>query len=236
MFEIDKLTRDKNKVFDRLNLVKGKALLTKDDEAYIIIPSRYREVNMAQYGSDNKIYGIYALVVGNYYTVSNINGMVSVDPYKITQIKYDDVSYDVLIFQPESTIIKTLKIVKQEALIYNVFDNFLIKGKIPFYIEYQDILKLFDTAKEHAGSRIGENIRIIELITSILARNPTNPNEYYRTINKGKPFYVGFNSVQSGTMTSMNKILGAYSGEGVISSIVSPTEGKTQDIERFLRQ
>ncbi|MBW6072906.1 hypothetical protein, partial [Pseudomonas aeruginosa] len=97
-----------------------------------------------------------------------------------------------------------------------MYDEFVSKGNIPWYMNYYDMAKMFETAKEHADTFIGGR-SIIELIISTIARDPDDMTRLYRHIlsrhddvkNK-PPVTVPFRSVIWNTSDTTSKLNGAY--------------------------
>jgi len=124
---------------------------------------------------------------------------------------------------------------------YNIFDEFIFKGKIPWYMGYEDVGKLFDTADSHAGSAVASNYEVIELIASMVTRSKDDRTKYIRSVaktdedfNDSKISYVPLSSIFYSVNSTVNKIAGSYFSDGVVSALVTPTT-KVDKIESILR-
>ena len=108
--------------------------------------------------------------------------------------------------------------------------QFIKRGKVPFYVTYNDLNKVFDTAASHAGRSLGDTADIMAVPISIIARNPKDVTQYYREIintvdpNTVKPVYVPITSVDQSATSAITKITGSYFYQGVVSAINNPTD------------
>lgn len=208
----------------------------------IQVPVRYFERGLGQTGLDTFIYGFFPIILETgEYTVLNAAAMVEIDPFKITVIKIEGVEYLEFHFLQNQVVIKTTDVIKRDTLMYNVFDEFIFKGKAPWFASYEDIGKLFDTAKSHADSNIGANLEVIEFIASIVARKNGERTTYLRdnaetfdAYKDAKMEVVPMMSVFYAVKGTANKLTGAYFADGVVSAIVNPTDS-VQKVESILR-
>lgn len=209
----------------------------------IYIPQRYEEYGMAKLGVENHILGIFALVLEDgTYTVCMVNAMVPIDPVQTNKVKFDGDEYYEFVFTKGSAVMKNMNLVKTDTLTYLIFDEFLQKGNIPWYVGYEELGKLFDTAGKHAGANIGKQREVTQLIASIVARNPNNRNQYYRTmitsqeqLTTNPPAFVPLMSIRYAATNTMSKIGGSYFSKGVNSALLSPAE-RPERIETILRK
>jgi hypothetical protein len=234
------LIRDKHKVHESLVKTSSGALVTKTG-CKIYIPVRFTEHDLAYVGADVYTVGIAAIVVNDtYYAVLLVNAMVNLCPTDIAKVKIDSDEYYEFVFAPGATVIKTLGLVKVDTITYKIYDEIFSKGKIPWYIRYDDLCKMFDTAVKHAGANIGENAEVIEVMASLISRNAEDKMEYYRTSIKSlndivekPPAYTAMRSVIFGATNTTSRLGGSYFGEGVASALVTPSE-RTEHIESLL--
>lgn len=208
----------------------------------IQVPVRYSTVGLGQVGLDTYVLGLFPIILeSGDYTVCNVNSLVELNPSKVTIVIIDDVEYHEFFFDKETVIVKNTMLVKRESLMYNMFSEFIFKGKIPWYVEYDDLGKLFDTSNSHAGSRINKNLEVIEFIASLITRHKDDRSKYLRNVGKtysdfslDKLAYVPLSSIFYSVTNTVNKISGSYFNDGVTSALVNPTT-KVEKIEKILR-
>lgn len=130
---------------------------------------------------------------------------------------------------------------KTDTLVFRIYDEFIAKGRVPWYMGYDELGKLFDTAKTFAGANIGQNHEVTELLVSMIARDPEDRTKYYRQTVKSlgdlvsrPPSIIPLRSVQYSATNTVNKLAGSYWNDALTSALVSPGE-RTERIEALLR-
>lgn len=233
--------RDAKKVKAYLKtMADGSVITTQGCKIYI--PERYKLKRLMMQGAETYILAIYALVVEDkYYAVSMANAMIPLGPAQISTVKFDDEPYLELTFEAGSTVFTGTDLVKNNTLVYAIFDEFFSKAHVPWFIGYEDLAKLFDTADYHAGLNLGRSRAILEMIASMIARDPDNRTLYYRHVVKDKntlqrhpPVVIPLRSVALGATNTTAKLIGAYADEGLTSALVNEST-RVEPIEAILR-
>lgn len=231
------LVRDAAKVNATLTEV-GDQLVTLTG-CKIYIPTRYAEKGLISVGDETYIVMMYALVIDDkYYAVSNVPARARIEPDVTNTVSLESDEYFEFIFEPGSVVIANLNLVQDKNLTFDIHEELVGRGKIPWYFNYDDTGKLFDEAPKHAGVKVGANHAILEMIASTIARDETDPTRFYRQIpdiKKVTPFYVPFKSVTYGASNTTAKLMGAYWNEGLTSALINPTEN-VEAIEELLRR
>lgn len=238
--DISTLIRKPERIHAALMELPDGRVITKTG-CKIYIPIRYAERSLAYIANEIYILGIFAITVEDkYYGVSLINTMVPIEPVETNKISIDGDGYYEFVFAPGNTVFKTTNLVKTDALIYRIYDEFLAMGHIPWFIGYEELGKLFDSAKEFAGANVGTNPEVTQLIASILARDPKDRTKYYRTVVESPedllrkpPVFVPLKSVQYSATNTTTKLGGSYFQQGVISALIDPAS-RLEPIERLL--
>ena len=233
---MSKFTRKADTVKMCLKELPGGQLLSTQ-ACRIQVPTRFADRGLAQIGIDNYIFGIFALILEDgTYGVCSVDAMMKILPYKVLVVTIDGVTYHEFHFEANSIVVANLNLVRRDVLIYTVLEEFIFNGNIPWYLGYEDVGKIFDTAKEYADISIDRNYEVIELITSMIARNPKDRTKYYRTTVESDeevlttpPTYVPMKSVFYSATNTLNKLAGAYFNDGVVSALVT----QTRDVERI---
>jgi hypothetical protein len=236
-----KLLRAPERVHAALIELPDERLVAKKD-VKIYIPVRFAERGLAEVGIETYIVGVYGIVVEElYYGTSLVNAMIHIDPTSTVKILIGDEEYYEFFFPAGSTIMKSVNLVKHDVITYRIYDELMSKGRVPWYMNYIDFGRIFDSARYHAGANIGTEQEVTELIVSILAREEKDRTKYYRTVIKkmdevlsSPPAFIPLRSVQYGATNTTNKLAGSYYGAGVISALVDPAD-RTERIEALLR-
>lgn len=238
--EIDKLIRDPERIKSCLQELPDESLVAIK-KCKIIIPTRFEERSLAEIGMDIFIVGIYAIITEDkYYAVSLVNTMIKITPTSIMKIKIKGVEHYEFTFDPGQVVMPRTNLVKDDILVYRIYDEIISKGKVPWYLTYDDLGHIFDTALSHAGANVGTNPEVTELIISIIARNGKDRTQYYRSsinslddIKTNPPVFISMKSVPYAATNTTNKLAGSYWSEGVVSSLISPST-KKERIETIL--
>jgi hypothetical protein len=173
------------------------------------------------------------------YAVLNACAMVELSPSKILKITVQGEEYYELWFPAGGMMITDLNCVKKATLPYYIIDEVIFKGKVPWYVDYTDLGKIYDTAALHAGSNVGESSETVEFIASLMYRCGNDRTKYAREVmtkydERDKMTYIPLKSVIYAANNTLNKLTGSYFKDGVNSAIVNPTT-KVEAIESILR-
>jgi len=234
--DISKLARDPEYIKSTLKQLPSGEYVTTTG-CYIHVPDRYAERGLAQYGSQTYVYGVFAIIVGDKYSVFNLCGMIKLNPNRVLKENISGVDYRVLEFTKDTVVILQNEVVKKDVLMFNIMDELMFKGKVPWFIGYDDLGSLLDTAKLHAGSNISSNLTVIELLISIMARDSKDLTKFYRVSkdHTTRPVILGLANVQLIAGNVLNKLAGSRMGDGLVSALVNQTEEVGQ-LERLLRE
>lgn len=238
---VDALVRDPVRIRAAIKKLPDKSLIALQD-IKIQCPARFAERGLAEIGAEIRVTGHIAYIVEDkFYAISLVNAMIQFTPTETNRIKIDGDDYLEFFFEKGATISPSAMLVKVDTLTYRVYDEILSKGNIPWYLDYLDLGKIFNSASKHAGAKVGSNQEVIELIVSLIARDPNKREVYYRSIvqsltdiNSKPPAFVPLRSVQYGATNTTNKLAGSRFSDGVVSALVSPAE-RTERIEKILR-
>ena len=209
----------------------------------IYIPSRFAERGLASIGIETQIVGIYAIVVDDaYYGISLVNAMIRIEPTSTMKVMINGDEYFEFYFEPGSTVMSSTHLVKTDTLVYRIYDEIISKGRVPWYLGYSELGKIFDTAKYHAGANVGTNHEVTELIVSMISRDPKNRHQYYRRtikslddLQKNPPAYIPLRSVTYAATNTTNRLAGSYFNNGLVSALVTPAD-RVERIEDLLRR
>lgn len=235
------LTRDASRVTETLQELPDGRLVTKKG-CKIYIPARFVEHDLAVLGVKNYIVGIYAIVVDDtYYGVSTVNAMINIDPTDTNKIKVNGDDYIEFVFAAGSTVIKSLDLVKIDVLTYKIYDEIFSKGRVPIYLDYNDLGSIFDTAKYHANANLGATGEVTQLIASMISRDSQDKTKYYRTtindlsdVRNSPPAYIPLRSVAYAATNTTTRLGGSYFDKGVVSALVNPSD-RVERIESLLK-
>ena len=235
------LKRDPLRVRSALQELPDGRVVAKE-QVKIYVPYRYIERDLAIIGVENHILGIHAIVVGECYAVTLVDAMVPIEPSQTNKVKMAGDDFLEFVFDAGSTVFKSLNLVCVDTLTYRIYDEIFAKGNIPWYLGYEELARIFDTAKKHADANIGMEQEVTQLIVSLIARSREDRTKYYRTVVQSTddlinnpPAFVPLMSVRYSATNTLTKLGGSYFGQGVVSALINPSE-RTERIENLLRK
>lgn len=237
--DLAKLKRDPAAVLESFTEINDRTLVTKTG-CKIYVPARFTEHDLAVLGAETYIVGILTIVVGQTYGSMMVNAMIRIDPSETNRVQVDGDEYLEFVFHPGSVVIPNLYLAKTDTLVYKIYDELIAKAKVPVYLTYFDLAKLFDTARKHAGANVGYYKEVTELLISLSARNFKDKKQYYRQVLEtmhdfitNPPYFASLKDVTLSATNTTNKLGGGYFRNGTISAINSPSE-RTERLESFL--
>lgn len=237
--DISQLIRDVPRVLASLRELPDESLITLTG-CKIYCPVRFSERSLASVGSETYIVGIYAMVVEDkYFAASIVNAMVQIDPILTNKVSIDGDEYYEFVFTPGSVVTPSLQLIQTNTLVYRVYDELISKGRVPWYLGYKEMARIFDTAKKHAGANIGQDHEVTEIMISMISRDPKDRTRYFRqaVTEEGSvlkaPAFIPLKSVVYGATNTMNKLAGSYMQDGIVSALVSPAD-RSERIESLL--
>ena len=237
--DIKSLVRDAAKVHAALSVSKNGEMYTSRD-VKIIIPARFVERGLTTITNEIRTVCVFAMVIDDkYYAVTTVNSKMQLTPSWTNMIKIEDEDHYEFGFDKGSMITPNINLVKDDLFVYKIYDEIIAKGNIPWYLGYEDLGKLFVTAKSHGGITVAVNNIPLEMIAASISRQMKDRTKYYRhALAEGKaekPAFIPFRSVMYGATNTTAKIMGAYFDEGITSALVNPSS-KTEGIETLLRR
>lgn len=235
-----RLKRNRERVLSALSTLPNESIVTKE-KLSILFPVRFREINFAIIGETTHCYGLFAMVVGEEYALLNINTYVELGKAKVSKIVVGGQDYYKFDYEPGDVVIKTTEVVARANLIFTALDEFLFKGKIPFYVSYHDGPKLFLTAEKYAGTKAKMYPATVAYLFAYIARKKGDRQKFMRDGAKSrsdfdldKLSWVPLRSVYWSAPGTLNKTSGAYFDNGVVAALVNPSDtiGPIEEIVR----
>lgn len=234
----DKFVRDVEKVHAAL-VEKGDSLYAKKP-IKMYVPVRFEERMLASIGLETFVVGIIGIVVEDkYFATWLFNAIIKIEPQSTVKVNFGDNEYYEFSFDAGAIICKDLNLIRTDTLVFRIYEELLSKGKVPWYMDYKSMGRLYSTSRKHANTRVGDNREVTELIVSINSRNPKNLHQHYREIVrkpedlKTRPAFTALKDVDTAATNTLNKLAGSYFEQGVTSALVNPAE-RQERIESLL--
>ena len=233
------LRRDKDYIAQNLVSTKKGDVITKKP-CQIQVPERYLDRHLATIGADTYVMGIFAIIMDDVYCVHVANAMVRITPGTTRTIDIDGTKYLSFEFLEGDQVIASTDLIQRGTNTYYIYDEFVAKGRVPWFIGYHDLGLIFESAGHYAGVNLG-NRAVLELIISTICRNPDDLTQLYRhfakspdTMDKKPPITIPFRSVPYNTTDTTSRLIGAYFTDSVTAALVNPSDN-VERIETLLR-
>jgi len=226
------LKRDKEFIKNNL-YIKNNKVYTKE-KTIIEFPLWYENKELLDIQDVTYLYGIFSIIIGDKYSVSIIPTYITTNPIIINEIERDGIIYGQFIYGKDDCIIDNTNVIKKELLSYNLFENFFIFAKIPWFINYEDLIKITDNIFKYAKSNLGENYLATELVASFISRDKTNKTVFHRQNLKNEIDYVDLTNVYYSALSTTTKLAGNYFTESLTSALVQKEEVPTK-LENLVR-
>jgi len=242
MINIDNLKRNPTKIKKCFKKI-GKSLITTEN-IKVIYPEKYESKNLAVVDSTVRLVSIFAILDdNNNYAVNNLPIFINLTPSNIDHVTIDNELYTVLEFEEGSTYTENTELIVNNKFLYDLFNLYYINGKIPWFMNYNDLINLFSKTAKYANSDLGSNPIISEILASIVAKSPTDKSILYREILKNnkkllnsiKPTYVGLMNPFYTFDNTVSRISGSYYSKGLMGALINK-EKETTRIEEILRK
>ena len=154
------------------------------------------------------IVGVLAILDDkNNYGVLTIPGIINVEPNEISSMEIDGELYHVLEIAAGELLISDTNIVKDTDFVYKIFEATMLRGKVPFFLEYEDMVKVFT-----------------KFYRNTITKQTGNP----------KPRWVGFMDIYYSFSSTISKVVGSYFKTGVLVANINKQKEPTK-LEKVLR-
>lgn len=238
--DVTKLVRDPEVAKRSFVTTKTGALMAAD-ACSIMIPKRFVEVKLATIGSENKTIGICAWIVGNRYFITMTNAFIPLTPTSISEVDVDGDIYVLYNFDKNTVVCPSMDLVKNSGLVYHIFTEIIAKARVPWFMNYLDRCKVFDSAVKHAGTNITEQCEITELIVATNTRLAKDRSKYFRhevktvaDLTEKESVPTSIRTIEYSASSTLTRIAGSYQQRGIIAALNNPSE-RVEQIEEYLR-
>jgi hypothetical protein len=216
-------------------------VMTATRHCMVMFPKRFVERTLATIGSENRSIGILAWIVDGEYFITMTCAYIPFTPTLTREVMVDGDAYVVFEFAKDSVVIPNLNLVKDSRVIFQISEEIQSKARVPWYLNYVDRCKIFRSAQKHAGTNIGSQREVVELMIAQNTRSRKDRAKYFRSTLKKQEDLTSFDSVPTGlkvvedsASSTLTRITGSYMDRGITSALVNPSE-RVEPIENYLR-
>lgn len=203
----------------------------------IYIPEIYKDRGLLMMGESVTSLAIFEIRINDTFSAQILALMrVVIEPVSDHRVTEDGYKYIVLTLLRDSVFLANKHIVKDGNLIYDIFVTFLALGKVPPYLDYNSIHRLFDNDDKHCGVNLKVNHCVFEMIYAHMHRDEKDPYAFYRNTRMDKPpVIVPIHQISHGPISSSARVIGSYLSEGLTSALVDENQHQPSVIENLFR-
>ena len=167
------------------------------------------------------IVGSFAIVANGKYAVFSALSMLDIVP-KRYQVDGD---YHIFGFDANDLVVRSTNVLKNGGVVHPIIETYLFKGKVPWYMGYEDIASLLLRASEDTGLDVDISPPIIDLLVAAVATIKKDGSKVrHSALSREKLVrdliaYTQMDSVFNVDNT-LNKILGNHQSRGTLSALV----------------
>ena len=227
------MKRDKDFIKSKIYVKDGK-VYTKE-KTIIEFPKWYENKELLDIQDVTYLYGVFAIIIDDKYSVSLIPTLVNTTPIIIREVERENGTYIQFVYGKDDVLIDNTNVVKKDLLSYNLFENFFIYAKSPWFMAYEDLIRVMDNLFKYSNSNLGDNFVASELVTSFIARTKKDKCVFLRQDPNAEAEYVDLTNVYYSALSTLNKVAGNYFTEGLTSALVQKEVTPTK-LENLVRR
>lgn len=228
------LKRNRTLLMDNFQTVGDQVMVRQ--ACKIVIPYNYLKYRLARIGERTNILAVAGVIIGEEYGVLNGCCSLEITPSTTRQVVVGGVEYLEFEFEAGSIVVGSLDFVIDSDLLYDMHMYFYANGRVPWFMDYDDLSRLFILHRPYGGLNIAPNNIPFEIYTAMICRDPKNKFKLYRhTDMKFTPVVIPFNSVLFNANSTTAKLLGSNLVDGFASALANPTT-QSEPLENMLRQ
>ena len=211
----------RDSAFIQSELYKKDGKIYSKQKTILEFPKWYLDKDLASIQEVSYVYGIFALIIDDKYSVSTIPTLCSTVPVLVNEVERDGVLYIQFVYGKDDVVLDNVKVVKEELLSYNFFETYIVYAKIPWFVEPLDMVSIMNNLPKYGKSNVGANPIINELVVSFMTRSAKDKRVFYRqTTGKDEYAYVDLMNLYYAALSTTSKLGGSYFNKGLVSAIV----------------
>lgn len=235
VIDIDKLKRTKDGLLDAFKVVGNSTIVTRDIS--ILFPELYLNKGLGVIETQVEVVCIFAIYDEdrNLYSTTIAPIKQKFSPYKLTEVNIKNNVYIRLHFNKGDVFMASNDAIVTESFMFNIFETFYLLGKVPWFLNYEDLSGVFKEADKYAGSKVGNAPLALELITSMVSRDPNDPKRLLKDvinthddIFKITPTFVGLKDSFMSYDSTAAKLIGGYLENGFTGAVCDPETRPTE--------
>lgn len=202
---------------------KAKTMTFVGDTLEARVPKRLESYNLLNVADTVTVLGVMDLIIDDTYNARlHMLAKFDTEPEELESVTVDGLEYMVLRYSTGARFIAKTQVVKNKDIIYAMYVEFITRGNLPYWYEYDNLAWLFDQAKSMCDAGLDVNRSIFEVINAHLARDAKSRFTQYRHTDMAGPFsFIPLRSISLAPDSTTARLTGSYFSEGLNSSLIS---------------
>ena len=226
-----------NNVDKYFKKTEDQQLIFTGDSLELRIPLKFQQYDALTIGDTVTTPALMDMIIDNKYHVGlNILASITIAHSDLGYMTYAGIEYLVLHLKQGDAFMTGYRVIQDPHIVYVLWSEFVTSGKVPYFLQYADMLRLFEHAREHTGSGIGVSRSVFEGIIAHLSRDKDKLSLQYRLTDMKKPFkMVALESVSRAPTSTIARLNGAYFRDEGVTSALRYQVDEQQPFENILR-
>lgn len=181
--------------------------------------------------------GIVDLIIDDTYQASlNLLASITIEPSDMGQMTYEGIEYLVLYLKQGDKFMTSTRAIQDPHIVYVLWTEFITNGGVPYWYNYDGLLKIFDHVRELTGQGIGVSRSVYEGIIAHISRDKNKLSVQYRQTDMKKPMeLVALKSVSQAPTGTIARLNGSYFRDEGLTSALRYQVDQQQPFENILR-
>jgi hypothetical protein len=201
------------------------------------IPRKFGQHGVLTIGDTVTTPGLMDMIIDNTYHVGmNLLASITIVPSDMGSMTYDGVEYLVLRLKHGDVFMTSYRVIQDPNIVYVLWTEFITNGGVPYWFEYDDLLKVFNHVRELTGSGIGVSRSVFEGIIAHISRDMDKLSTQYRQTDMVKPMkLIALKSVAQAPTGTVARLNGSYFRDDGLTSALRYEVDQQQPFENILR-
>lgn len=201
------------------------------------IPRKFEQHGALLIGDTVTTLGVMDMIINDTYQVGlNLLASITIEPSDMGKMTYGGIEYVTLHLKKGDKFMTSYRVIQDTHVVYVIWTEFITNGNVPYWFDYDGLLKIFDHVRELTGAGIGVSRSVYEGIIAHISRDRDNLSKQYRLTEMRKPYrLVALKSVSQAPTGTIARLNGSYfTSDGLTSSLRYQVDQR-QPFEDLLR-
>ena len=200
------------------------------------VPTHYETYSLLRIEKCVSALGIFDMEADGTKIGIQLHAAIEMAPSEIDDVTIDGEGFKKLTFFKGDKFMVRTDVVKVDMMCYYIWKEFIGLGRLPKYVDYDNIFHIFDDLKEVTGKGIDASHTLLEVVYQHLYRDKDDIDKLYRLTNMNKPARrLQMRDISQVAQSTHSRVFGAYSADG-LNMALNNQNTKNNEFEDMYRQ